>query len=351
MKTAVPDKEGKKMQAVVQHAYGSPDRVLELRQIDRPAAKEDEVLVRVRAASMHPDVWHMVEGLPYVVRLTGNGVRKPKKIVPGTDLAGVIEAIGKKVTQFKIGDEVFGESTNFGWHNGGAFAEYAAVPQKLLALKPNNITFEQAAAVPTSGYIALNNLGGVGTRKAGRNVLINGAGGCVGTLAIQIAKSDGARVTAVDRAEKLPMIRSLGADRVIDYTQEDFLKSGERYDLIMDVASNLSPDVCKHALTSTGVYVPIGHAHYGKARGRMGGRIVGSLPYFVGLLLRTLIDPKKRKNLKIITKQEAMAIFRALLESGKLTPIIGKTFTLSEVPAAMRCMQEGNALGRIIITP
>lgn len=339
------------MKAIVQHAYGSPDRVLELREIDKPAVKDDDVLVRVRAASMHPDVWHVVEGLPYVLRLMGNGVAKPKRIVPGTDLAGVVESIGKHVTRFKIGDEVFGESTTFGWRNGGAFAEYAAVPEKLLALKPGNITFEQAAVVPTSGYIALSNLGGMRRLDTGRNVLINGAGGCVGTLAIQIAKSDGARVTAVDGAEKLPMMRSLGADRVIDYAKEDVLQSGELYDLILDVASNLSLDVCKDRLTPTGAYVPIGHAHYGRASGRMGGRIVGSLPYFVGLLLRALLDPDKRKNLKPLSKQDATATFRALLESGKLTPMIGKTFPLGEVPAAMRCMQEGRVVGRIVITP
>ena len=324
---------------------------MELREVDKPAVKDDDVLVRVRAASMHPDVWHVVEGLPYVLRLMGNGVAKPKRIVPGTDLAGVVESIGKHVTRFKIGDEVFGESTTFGWRNGGAFAEYAAVPEKLLALKPGNITFEQAAVVPTSGYIALSNLGGMRRLDTGRNVLINGAGGCVGTLAIQIAKSDGARVTAVDGAEKLPMMRSLGADRVIDYAKEDVLQSGELYDLILDVASNLSLDVCKDRLTPTGAYVPIGHAHYGRASGRMGGRIVGSLPYFVGLLLRALLDPDKRKNLKPLSKQDATATFRALLESGKLTPMIGKTFPLGEVPAAMRCMQEGRVVGRIVITP
>jgi NADPH:quinone reductase-like Zn-dependent oxidoreductase len=202
------------MKAVVQDEYGSAD-VLTLREIDRPVVGDDDVLVRVRAASMHPDVWHVVTGLPYVMRLMGNGVRKPKKKVPGSDLAGEVAAVGRNVTRFKIGDEVFGESSKFGWHNGGAFAEYAAVPQDLLALKPGNVTFEQAAAVPTSGYIALYSLASAGP-LSGRSVLINGAGGCMGSLAIQIAKADGARVTAVDRAEKLPMMLSLGADRVID---------------------------------------------------------------------------------------------------------------------------------------
>jgi NADPH:quinone reductase-like Zn-dependent oxidoreductase len=224
------------------------------------------------------------------------------------------------------------------------------VPQELLALKPGNITFEQAAAVPTSGYIALSNLRGANP-LAGRNVLINGAGGCVGSLAIQIAKAGGARVTAVDCAEKLSMMCSLGADRVIDYTKEDVLQGGERYDLILDVASTLWFDVCAPILTPAGAYVPVGHAHFGRATGRMGGRILGSLPLFVGLLLRALLDPKKRKNFKILGKPEAMATFKALLESGQLTPVIGRAFPLGEAAAAMRCMEEGRVVGRIIMTP
>jgi NADPH:quinone reductase-like Zn-dependent oxidoreductase len=338
------------MKAVVQDGYGSPDEVLSVRDIATPVPKDDEVLVRVRAASMHPDVWHVVAGFPYVLRLMGNGVRKPKKIVPGTDLAGQVEAIGKRVTQLKVGDEVFGESAAFGWANGGAFAEYAAVPQPFLALKPATVTFEQAAAVPTAGYIALTNLG-AGGNLAGQNVLINGAGGCMGPLALQLAKANGARVTAVDCAAKLPMLRSLGADHVIDYARENVLQSGERYDFILDVFSNLWFDVCAPSLTPTGVYQPIGHANYGKATGRMGGRIVGSLPLFVGLLLRTLLNPKKRRNFKMISKPDAMATFRQLLESGKLTPIIARTFPLGEVAVAMRLMQEGHVPGRLIIVP
>lgn len=337
------------MKAVVQDKYGEAG-VLTLRDIDRPVVGDDEVLVRVRAASMHPDVWHVVTGQPYVMRLMGNGVFKPKWRVPGSDLAGVVESVGKNVTRFTIGDEVFGETIQFGWKNGGAFAEYASVSQDLLALKPGNVTFEQAAAVPTSGYIALYSLASGGP-LAGRSVLINGAGGCMGSLAIQIAKADGARVTAVDRMEKLPMMLSLGADHVIDYTKEDVLTSGERYDVILDVASTLWFDVCAPILTPGGTYVPIGHADFGRATGRMGGRILGSLPLFIGLLLRSLLDPDKRKNFKILGKPEAMARFKALLESGQLTPIIGRTYPLGETAAAMRDMESGRTLGRIIILP
>ena len=227
------------MKAIVHRAYGPADKVLELREIDVPTPRSDEVLVRVRAASVHPDVWHVIEGLPYVVRLFGNGLTKPKKRVPGTDLAGVVDAVGEKVTHFKIGDEVFGESTPMAWWNGGAYAEYAAVPEKFLVHKPANISFEEAAAVPTSGFIALNNLQRLELHGPGQNVLINGAGGCVGTLAIQIAKAKGARVTAVDRADKLEMMRALGADPVIDYTKENVLIGSDRNDLILDHATNL----------------------------------------------------------------------------------------------------------------
>ena len=241
------------MKAVVQYKYGSPDDVLALREINKPVAGDDEVLVSVRAASVHPDVWHVVTGRPYVLRLMGAGVLKPKNPVPGTDVAGRVESIGKGVTRFRPGDEVFGEThTRLQWHNGGAFAEYVSVPQDALALKPANVTFEQASAVPTSGFIALHNLRGEGQIRSGQRVLINGAGGGVGTIALQLAKAYGAHVTGVDGTRKMEMIRSLGADYVIDYTQEDFTRRGERYDLILDVASNLSLSACQRALCPPG---------------------------------------------------------------------------------------------------
>ena len=204
----------------------------------------------------------------------GNGMRKPKPI-PGTDIAGVVEAVGKSVTRFKIGDEVFGESAKHGWMNGGAYAEYAAVPQDYLARKPSNVSFEQAAAVPTAGMIALNNLGGV-TRPKRQTVLINGAGGCMGPIALQIAKADGAHVTAVDCAEKLPMLRSLGADEVMDYRKTDYLRHGKRYDFILDIVGFCYPDDYRPALTPKGEYMPIGHAHYDNLR----KPIMGDIPTF-----------------------------------------------------------------------
>lgn len=337
------------MKAVIHTHYGPAENSLQVRDIDKPIPGDGEVLIRIHAASMHADIWHAVEGLPYVVRLMGNGVHKPKRLVPGTDLAGVIEAVGNNVTRFKIGDEVFGESTKFGWHNGGAYAEYAAVPEEFLALKPSNVSFAQAAAVPTSGYIALTNIGS--GDKSGQSVLINGAGGAMGSLAIQLFKAQGARVTAVDCAAKLPLMRLLGADRVIDYAKVNYLDENHRYDFILDIPTLLFPKEYQHALTTVGRYVAIGHADYGKATGRLGGRIVGSMPYFVLLLLRAMLDAEQRKRLKFLSKQEAMATFKAFIESGKLTPVVAHTFPLSDVAGAMQRMKEGQSIGRIIILP
>ena len=337
------------MKAVIHHRYGSPPDVLSVAEIPPPVPRDDEVLVRVRAASMHADVWHVIEGVPRVLRLMGNGLRRPKILVPGTDLAGVVESVGSGVTRFKPGDEVFGESAKFGWMNGGAYAEYAAVREDWLVQKPANVSFEQAAAVPTAGFIALNNLRAV--KRPGMKVLINGAGGAMGTLAIQIAKARGALVTAVDRAEKLALLQSLGADRVIDYARENYLEGAERYDYILDVVALRKPEEYRSVLAPGGRYMPIGHADYGRAPGRLGGRVVGSLPYFIGLLIRTLLDSERRKEFSIRSKLELTTELQFLLESGKLTPVIGKTFPLDQVPAAMQRMMDASAIGRSIITP
>jgi NADPH:quinone reductase-like Zn-dependent oxidoreductase len=337
------------MKAVIQRRYGPADEVLSVEDVEKPTPQDNEVLVRVRAASMHADVWHVVEGVPFLLRLMGGSVRRPRRRVPGTDLSGVVEAVGSKVTRFTAGDEVFGESAPFGWMNGGAYAEYAAVREDYLVPKPAHLAFEQAAALPTAGFIALNNLGW--SDKTGRSVLINGAGGAMGTLAIQIAKAQGARVTAVDSAEKLATMRALGADRVIDYAKENYLDGSERYDRIVDVVSLRKPHEYRKALTRHGRYVPIGHADYGRAPGRLGGRVVGSVPYFVGLLIKALLDPRQREDFKMRSKLELTTELRRLAAAGRLTPIIGKTFPLREVPAAMRCMVEGRVLGRVMITP
>ena len=337
------------MKAIIQDKYGSPDDVLQLREIDKPVVGDDEVLVRVRAASVHPDVWHVVTGRPYVLRLMGAGLLRPKNPVPGTDVAGHVESVGKNVTQFRPGDEVFGETLNgFQWANGGAFAEYVSVPQDALALKPKGISFEQAAAVSTSGLIALNNLQYPRKIQPGQSVLINGAGGGVGSIAVQLAKAYGARVTGVDSTKKLEMVRALGADHVIDYTKEDFTQLGERYDLIFDVASNLSLTDCKRALTPKGIYVLIGHDHYGDA----GGRVFGSLPRFFKLFaLSPFVSYLPEMSFSVPNKKDTMPVLKELLEAGKLTPIVDRVYPLSEVPEAIRYLQKGDARGKIVITP
>ena len=336
------------MRAIVQRRYGSPDNVLELRDIDKPAVIEDEVLVRVHATSMHPDVWHVVRGRPYVLRIMGAGLRKPKISVPGTDVAGQVEAVGKNVTQFQPGDEVFGEIVRgHQWKNGGAYAEYASVPEHTLALKPANLTFEQAAAVPTSGLIALQGIRREGQVQPGQKVLINGAGGGVGTFAVQLAKSYGAEVTAVDSTNKLDVLRSIGADHVIDYTQDDFTQTGERYDLILDIPGNRSFSDLRHALADDGKYVLIGHDHFGGAGGRWIG---GPLGRILRLVIFAPFGRQRRGQRDATETDNPLAALKELIEAGKVTPAIDTTFPLNEVPQAIRYLEEGQARGKVVIT-
>ena len=336
------------MKSIVQDRYGSVDD-LRLAEVEKPAPEADEVLVRVRAASVHADVWHVVSGLPYVMRVMGSGLSKPKNPIPGTDMAGIVETVGAGVTQFKPGDEVFGEThRGMQWVNGGAYAEYVSAPKDVLALKPANITFEQAAGVPTSGMIALYNLQNVGLPQPGQKTLFNGAGGGVGTIALQLAKAYGADVTAIDNAEKLDMLRSLGADHCIDYTKEDFLQGRERYDLIFDVASNLRFSDCKRVLTPEGKYLVIGHDHYG-TKGR---RVFGSIPPMFMLMARTpFTNHLPDASFSTPDKKDLMAVLKEFLEAGKITPIVGKTYPLNETPQALRDLIEGRVLGRAVITP
>ncbi|PYQ07669.1 MAG: NAD(P)-dependent alcohol dehydrogenase [Acidobacteria bacterium] len=336
------------MKAIVQERYGTPDD-LELREVDQPVVGDDEVLVRVRAASIHPDVWHVVSGRPYVLRLMGAGFSKPKNPIPGTDMAGTVESVGKNVTQFRPGDPVFGETiVAHQWIHGGAFAEYVSVHRDLLALKPANVTFEQAASVPTSGFIALQNLRGLRQLRPGQNVLINGGGGGVGALALQITKACGAHVTAVDGTSKLGMLRSLGADEVVDYTREDFTRRGVRYDLIFDVPGNYPFSACRRALKPDGRYVLIGHERYGAS----GKRVFGLVPHFLKLMvLSRFVKQLRGPGSPLPTKKEAIAVLREFLENGKITPIIDSTYHLSGVREALRHMIEDEIHGKVIITP
>ncbi|MEE6260228.1 NAD(P)-dependent alcohol dehydrogenase [Plantactinospora sonchi] len=337
------------MQAIIQDRYGPPE-ALRLREIGQPTVGDDEVLVRVRAASVHPDVWHVVTGHPYVLRLMGSGLRRPRCPVPGTDLAGVVVAVGRRVTGFRPGDEVFGESLRgFSWRNGGAFAEYAVAPEEGLVGKPANVTFEQAATVPTTGYIALLNLPTERLRP-GRRVLVNGAAGGVGAVVVQVAKAHGAHVTGVDHTRKLDLLRSLGADEVVDHTRVDFTRDdptgGARYDLIVDIPGNRPFSACRRVLAPDGCYVLIGHDQFG----RTGHRWLGSLPRFARLGLTSLFVPQLRRGSASLSKREAMELLRAHLEAGELTPVIDRTYPLAEAGAALRHLAGGEALGRIVLT-
>jgi NADPH:quinone reductase-like Zn-dependent oxidoreductase len=322
---------------------------LEVREVETPTPGDDEVLVRVRAASVHPDVWHVVCGRPHVLRLMGSGFFKPKNPIPGTDMAGVVEAVGKNVTEFQPGDEVFGETIgSMQWVNGGAYAEYVAVAEECLALKPANVTFEQAASVPTSGYIALLNFGEVEQLGPGKRVLVNGAGGGVGALALQLAKAHGAHVTAVDSTKKLSLLRELGADEVIDYTRDNFTELGVRYDLIFDIPGNYPFSECRRALTPEGRYILIGHEKFGES----GKRMLGLIPHFFKLMfLSMFVKQLPRPNFSMPTKKDTITVFREFLEAGKITPVIDRAYPLSEASEAIRYLMEGEPQGRVIINP
>ena len=334
------------MKAIVQDRYGSAD-VLELGQIERPTAGDDEVLVRVRAASVHADVWHAMRGVPYVLRFMGSGVRRPKHRVPGTDLAGVVEAVGTNVTRFRPGEEVFGQSLRANlWRNGGAFAEYAAVPEAMLELKPAKLTFELAAAVPTSGSLAVQHVRDEGRTQSGQRVLINGAGGAVGTFAVQLAKAYGANVTGVDAPEKLDMLRSIGADEVLDYTKEDFTQRDERYDFILDIAGNHPWSKARRALTPDGTYVLSGFDQYGAS----GHRWFGSLGRFAKLIAISPFVSALHPFRGAKDPGDRLVVLKDLIEAGKITPVIDRTFPLSEVPEAIRYLETGKARGKLVIT-
>jgi NADPH:quinone reductase-like Zn-dependent oxidoreductase len=334
------------VKAIVQERYGAPE-VLELREVDTPAVGDDEVLVRVRAASVHADVWHAVRGVPFVLRIMGSGLRRPRNPVPGTDLAGQVEAVGGNVTRFRPGDEVFGQTVGANlWGNGGTYAEYAAVAEARLERKPANLSFEQAAVVPTSGPIAVQGLRDEGRLRHGQRVLINGAGGAVGTFAVQFAKAYGADVTAVDGTEKIDRLRSIGADQVVDYAREDFTRIGERYDLILDIPGNHPWSELRRALTRDGTYVLIGHDQYGRA----GRRWIGSLGRFAKLIVLSPFTSQVHPFRGAKDPGDRLLVMKELIEAGKITPVIDRAFPLSEASAAIRYLESGQAFGKVVIT-
>jgi len=321
------------MKAIVQDVYGPPD-VLQLREIDKPQITDDEVVVRVHAAGVGRDVWHVMTGLPYPIRLAGYGLRAPKNPVIGSDVAGVVEAVGKDVSRFQPGDEVFGIGK-------GSYAEYVCALEDKLAPKPANLTFEQAV-VAIMGSTALQGLRDHGKVRPGQEVLIIGASGGVGTYAVQIAKAFGAHVTGVCSTKKVDMVRSIGADHVIDYTQEDFAEGEERYDLILDIGGNSSLSRLRRALASRGTLVIVG--------GEGGGRWLRGTDRQIRALVLSLFVSQKLGTFVNKENHEDMIVLGELIESGKVTPVIDRTYPLAEVPEAMRYLEEGHARGKVVIT-
>ena len=324
------------MKAVVQDTYGSA-AVLETRGIDRPEITEKEVLVRVHAAGVNPGDWAIMRGLPYIAR-PAYGLRKPKNAVRGTDVAGMVEAVGAGVRRFRPGNEVFGWCGGL----GGAFAEYASVSEDALAHKPANLNFEQAAAVPMAGLVALQALRDHGNVRAGQKVLINGASGGIGTFAVQIAKASGAEVSGVCSARNAEMVRSIGADHVIDYACEDFTHKDRRYDFVLDNVANHSLSELRGALAPAGTLVPNGGG-FDNRWFASGGRVVGAtvLNRFVSHRLRPfLVSPKL----------EDLLVLKELIEAGKVTPVIDRAYPLGEIPEAIGRVGGGHARGKFIVT-
>lgn len=320
------------MKAIVYHSYGSPD-VLRYEDIDKPAAGDDQVLIKVRAASVNPYDWHMMRGTPYILRMQA-GLRKPKGVRLGTDVAGQVDAVGRSVTQFKPGDEVFGTCR-------GALAEYAATSESSLVLKPDTVTFEQAASVPVAAFTALQGLRDKGHIQPGQKVLVNGASGGVGTFAVQIAKSFGAEVAGVCSTRNVAMVRSIGADTVIDYTQQDFTRSGQRYDLFLDCVGNRSVSACRRVLRPKGIYI---------AATGPDGRWFGPLTHMLKTLVLSRFVSENLTALMAKRSNEDLTTMCELMKAGKVTPVIDKRYRLSEAPEAMRYLETGHARGKVIVT-
>src|SRR5215207_10135147 len=322
------------MKAIFRDEYGSPD-VLQLRDLDKPEIGDDEVLLRVHAAGVGRDVWHVMAGLPYPIRLAGYGLRAPKNPVIGSDVAGVVEAVGKNVSSFQPGDEVFGIGK-------GSYAEYARAPEDKLAPKPENLTFEQAAVLAIMGSTALQALRDHGKVRPGQEVLIIGASGGVGTYAVQIAKAFGAQVTGVCSTKKVEMVRSIGADHVIDYRREDFAEGDKRYDLILGIGGNSSLSRLRRALTPEGTLFIVG--------GEGGGPWLGGLERQLWATMLSPFVSQKLGTFVSTPNYEDLLVLKELIESGKVTPVIDRTYPLAEVPEAMRYLEGGHAKGKVLIT-
>jgi NADPH:quinone reductase-like Zn-dependent oxidoreductase len=322
------------MNAIVQDKYGSAE-VLQLREIDKPTVKAGEVLVQVHAAGLDPGVWHLMTGMPYLIRIMGYGLRAPKDRVRGRALAGTVVAVGDNVTGLETGDEVFGTCE-------GAFADFASARADRIARKPANLTFEQAATIPISAHTALQGLRDVGQVRPGQKVLIIGAAGGVGSFAVQLAKTFGAHVTGVCSTSKVDLVRSIGADEVIDYTRDDFADGKRHYDLILDTAGNRSLSYLRRALTPQGTLVLVG--------GEGGGPWVGMLGRFIKTYVLARFVKQRLRVLTSTEVKEDLQILGELAEAGKIVPVIDRTYALSEVPGAVRYLEQGHAKGKVVIT-
>jgi NADPH:quinone reductase-like Zn-dependent oxidoreductase len=323
---------GTPMKAAVYTRYGPPD-VVQFADVERPSPNDNAVLIKVRAASVNPYDWHFMRGTPYGVRIVA-GLRKPKVTRLGADVAGQVEAIGKNITEFKPGDQVFGICR-------GAFAEYACAPESSLVMKPDNVTLEQAACVPIAGFTALQGLRNKGRVQPGQRVLINGASGGVGTFAVQIAKSFGADVTGVCSTRNVDMVQSIGADRVVDYTREDFTKSGQRYDVFFDCIGQHSLSVCRRVLNPKGIYVGAG--------GPSDPWMIRPMARLIKSLVLSALVSQKLGGVLAKANKEDLTILRELVQSGKVTPVIDRRYALSEVSEAIRYLEEGHARGKVIV--
>ncbi len=320
------------MKAIVQTDYGSPD-VLSLREVDRPIVSNTKVLVRIHATSVHAGDWHLMRGDPWLVRLVF-GLFKPKNSILGTDMAGIVEEIGSDVTQFKVGDRVFGDLSACGF---GGFAEYVSVPESALVLKPNNLTFEAAATIPVSALAALKGLRDVGKIQPGQQVLINGAAGGVGSFAVQIAKAHGAIVTAVCSSRNTEMVRAIGADHILDYTQIDITQTEQQYDLILDIAAYRSPFDYLPILKPKGTYVVVGGS---------------TTRIFQVMIFGSLISKLTGRNILPLVSapnQTDLLALKSMIESRTIVPIIDRTYNLSEVPEALRQLEQRQVSGKIAI--
>jgi NADPH:quinone reductase-like Zn-dependent oxidoreductase len=322
------------MKAIVQDKYGSAD-VLELRDVEKPQHADDELLIRVHAAGVDPSVWHLMTGRPYLIRVMGYGLRKPKIRIRGTDVAGTVEAAGKNVTQLKEGDQVYGTCD-------GSFAEYACARAERIAPKPSNLSFEQAAAVPVSGMTALNGLRDAGKLQPGQKVLIIGAAGGVGSYAVQLAKAFGAVATGVCNTSKADLVRAIGADDVVDYTREDITDGTRQFDLILDTAGRRPLSHLRRALTPQGTLVIVG--------GEGGDRWLGGFQRQIFAPLNSLFTEQKLLGLISTERRQDLLTLKDLIVADKLTPVIDRTYPLSEAPQAIRYLEQGHARGKVVLT-